>query len=119
MSWFRRMIGRVVRNGVEQAVTEFVDSPQFREMVEAADRESLSKLPMDRRLTSTGFIRCMALRFWEAGHRDWVACKQVASRCLREYLADEKINYGDRRYAWDRSGAVEVAESEIEHWEAA
>jgi len=43
----------------------------------------------------------------------------IAKRAIRQHLADEKIEFGDPRYTWDRDGAREVAQAyEIDHWES-
>ena len=45
---------------------------------------------------------------------------EAARNTLNEHLRDEKIKFGDTRYAWDRGGAIDLIHAyEIDHWEAA
>lgn len=44
---------------------------------------------------------------------------ELAVSTLREYLADEKISFGDPEYSWDRAGAIAIAQQwQTDHWEA-
>lgn len=43
---------------------------------------------------------------------------ETVKRVLRDWLRDEKIAFGDKRYDWTREGAKElIREYEISHWE--
>lgn len=45
---------------------------------------------------------------------------EMARRAYATFLSDEKITFGDKRYAWDRAAAKTIAhEYEIDHWERA
>lgn len=43
---------------------------------------------------------------------------EMARQCLRDFLRDERIKYGDPRYAWDYAAAGVVARCyQIEFWD--
>ena len=112
----------IVKPMVEKAVEDWLASPEFAARVNQVHRERLAKMPMDRRLTRVGFIWAVAYRYWQqwrSPERDWVRCKEMASNTVSEFLRDEKCRFGDARYVWTRAGAIEVADAEIECWEAA
>lgn len=58
------------------------------------------------------------LRLMEAG----VAPREawdMSRECLRQFLADEKVEFGDNRYAWTADSGREIVEDyEIDHWES-
>ncbi len=42
---------------------------------------------------------------------------KMARDTLFEFLKDEKIEFGDSNFAWDRSAAIELIQAyEIDHW---
>ena len=45
---------------------------------------------------------------------------KISNRCLREFLSDERIEYGNSRYHWGIDAGIEiVTEYEIRHWDKA
>ena len=58
------------------------------------------------------------LRLMQAGIKP-VKAWNMSRDCLAEFMKDEKVEFGDPRYAWDaEDGRVLVEEFEIQHWEA-
>lgn len=44
---------------------------------------------------------------------------EAARDTLNLFLKDDKIKFGDERYAWDKGGAIDLIHAyEIDHWES-
>ncbi len=116
MGWFKRSVEDASRG----AIDDFMASGKLKELVEesmyAVFDESLS---LNARLTELGWLWALKLAFHKHG------CSRADSHkfaldTAAQYLADEKISFGDSGYSWTRDAADEVAEEyEFRHWEAA
>lgn len=118
MGWFQS----AVDSGVNKALADFcTPGGGLHQIVEETvwatmDREML---PRTSPLTALGFVWALRLCFRKRGC-SYIEASGLANDTLREFLADEKITYGDPAYAWTRHGAEEVAEEyQFRHWEPA
>jgi hypothetical protein len=122
MGWFSKAIDRGVKEGVETAIKSYlVPGGPFDAVVERVVWEQMeATLPRDKRLTVTGFVWALRIVFRKRGGLSYAEASRYANDTLKQYLADEKVKYGDRDYAWTRDAAEEIAEEyEFRHWEAA
>lgn len=63
------------------------------------------------------FIKHMERRFYET-----VVCKKyqaekLAKECYANYIESEGIKFGDPRYSWGKTGANDIVDEEVSHWE--
>lgn len=121
MGWLREALDLGVRRGVEKAVADYcAPGGGLDAIVEQCVWEHMAKtLSPNAPLTRLGFTWALRLCFRERGC-SYADASDLANDTLREFLADEKIRFGDTAYAWTRSGAAEVAEEyQFRHWERA
>lgn len=112
-------------HAMDQAVEEAVNSGLKKAFApggageDALWRAFASAIVSDRALTAVGFLWALALVFHRHGQTK-ASSMAYARSTLRQFLADERIKFGDPAFAWDRGAAEIVArEYEIDHWEAA
>lgn len=103
------LISSNISKMVREVVDDFTASDEFRRLVMAIGRQNPRFM----------FVKRVQQRLLEASStmngRDSFNC---AARIVREYLADEQIEFGDARYSWDRDAARTLAvECEISYWE--
>lgn len=116
MGWLKRSVERAAKG----AIDDFMASDRLGEIVEERmyvvfDEE----LRPDARLTELGWLWALKLTFHKHGCTRPEA-HALAMSTAAQYLADEKIAFGDPDYSWTRSAAEDVAEEyEFRHWEAA
>lgn len=70
-------------------------------------------------LDGPAFVQTMAAAYVERGCFESVN-DQAIQYCLNvlvNFLADEKIEYGDPEYCWNASGARDMALEEMSYWE--
>lgn len=118
MSGLDRAIREGVRRGVEKGFAEAFGPDGVATKI---IREHLgADLPDNAPMTEVQFLTAMGQRFARAGIKTGDECRKYALDTLTAYLTDEKIEFGDPAYGWDRTCAHTVAEEmEIDHWEAA
>jgi hypothetical protein len=116
MSWLDKPIREGIRRGIEKGFADaFAPGGVATKVIH--DRLGVD-LPDDAPMTEVQFLVAMAQRFAQAGVKTPAECRALARNSLAAFLADEKIEFGDPEYGWDRGCAHIVAEEmEIEHWE--
>jgi hypothetical protein len=104
------MFDRLIQRTVEKTVRETID----RQVDAAVDR-------IVRNHPRFQFVKTMQLQMLGCdpqmnSRKAWNA----AVEALNCFLADEDCEFGDPRFDWTRSGAVDLIHAyEIHHWEAA
>ena len=107
-----------IREAVNDAVRGFLASPRFAEIERDVTIQCLEE-GRGKPLSRQGFVWGIALHFHRLG-MEWTEAVRLGDGTLAEYLAEEAMDYGDPRYAWDLDGAFDIArEMETDHWEAA
>lgn len=112
MGW----LDRAVERGVKAGFDRFFKSGEFDKLVDDVVREELRK----PKYAWFWFVKHMQARLLEVD-RSLSAKRsfQIAKQAYREFLKDEKIEFGDPRYDWTRHGARELIHAyEIDHWES-
>jgi len=99
---------------ISEAIVEAV-KPELTRAVERVVADHFRKSPRFR------FIKYMQ---FELQRIDKNMSNKIAFRTARatlhEHLRDEKIEFGDERYAWGKGGAVDLIHAyEIDHWDRA
>jgi hypothetical protein len=101
-----------------RAANEYLASPAFRERstnaIDTAIADELRK-PEYRWFR---FVKAMQARLHEADPSlDPAVSIKTAMRTYRDFLADNKIEFGDPRFSWKTADAREVIEEyEIRYW---
>ena len=116
MGWFDRAVQEGVKSGVEKAMKEaFGPKGAATKII----RDTLGvDLPDDAPMDHAQFTFAMAQRFARAGVKDPEEARRYAIDTLAAFLTDNKIEFGDPDYGWDRSCANIVAEEcEIAYWD--
>jgi hypothetical protein len=113
----RQWLDDALAKAVADGVRGFLDSEEFAETI---TKVALERVKQDGRpLTEVGFAYRIGAEFYDRGVPPLKAA-EMGKRVLAESMADEKISFGDPRYAWDANGAVDLAHAyEIDHWDAA
>lgn len=76
------------------------------------------------RYTVYGFTVAVARHLHDAqsktyNARIWKDCLLLAGGLVRDFLASERIVFGDDNYEWNFAAAGNLAREEMEHWESA
>jgi hypothetical protein len=95
---------------VEKAFDRYFRSPEFEAILDKAFHNS----------AAVKFIKAMQMEMLRIDpSMDVMEAWEAAKAAGRNFMADEKIKFGDPRYAWDRSAALDlIHEMEITHWES-
>lgn len=103
----------VVRDATIKAIEDQLPAAVARAMRKASGLD----LPDDAPLTPYQFVVRVQRRLYQMGAtKDYATAE--GPRVLRDFLSDEKVAFGDPAYAWNGSGAVEIADAyETDHWE--
>lgn len=111
-----RVVAEVVPVAVERA---FAPGGVLADVMDTAIWRAMDKaIPADSPLNLRDFTWALALIFHATGQTR-AASAEFARSTLRSFLKDERVKFGDARYAWDRSAALTMAtEYELDHWEA-
>lgn len=113
-------LDRAIERGVLSAVAKaFAPGGMLDDLLADELRKmALRNKPLVGRLTPTQFMWQFAFELIRVGNIAPMAAKKIAQDAMDEFMADEKIKYGNRRYAWDQAAAITLAHTmEIEHWE--
>lgn len=123
MGLFDAWARRIGRDAAKQAYEE--SRPEIRkaivEAVEPALKDAVQKIVAEyyRKSPRFRFIKYMQAEMLRVDPT--MSAKLsfgTARNTLNEHLIDERIEFGDERYAWDRGGAVDLIHAyEIDHWE--
>lgn len=114
MSWFDRAIKR----GADKGVSDYLASPRFKATVDKVFSEVIEKVIREN--PKIAFLLAMNAHFRRVcPTMTFRKAQNCAIETLREYLAEEKIKFGDPRYSWTADAAVTVARDyQTDHWEA-
>ena len=108
-----RMFDRRIEQAVENAVKEVFDSPKI--------QAKLGEIVADVVANHKGlqFIKAMQLEMLRVDPKLDVRMAWNAARdALATFLEDEKVEFGDDRYDWSASAAIDlIHDIEIYHWE--
>lgn len=106
MGWLDRSIKQTVDKAIAEVLPRHID--------DAVDR-AITNSPKIQ------FVKAMQMQMLGCDPKMGVReAWDVAVEALRNFLADEEIEFGDPRYDWSRDGAVTlIHEYEIHHWETA
>lgn len=77
-----------------------------------------SRTPNAMPVTKTGFTCMVADRYVARADVSYAIAMEMATEQVSEYLKSSKIEYGDPGHEWGRAGANELADSDLECWEA-
>lgn len=94
----------------EQAVADHIASDAFAERIREILREN-PRFVFIKQMQARYQRRCPNLPDRRAF--------EIARDTLNSFLADDKIEFGDPRYDWSRSGADTLADEDLTYWEAA
>lgn len=116
MSWVSDYIAREAT----RAVAEGISSGRYDHEITGAIVRAIRSAP-DSGLNRLGFVSKMAVHLMDRCDRPKISfscAKAGASNALRDFLAGEKIAFGEPGYDWSGAGARLLAqELVIEHWE--
>lgn len=71
---------------------------------------------MSAALTQFEFIRAVAFRFVERSDMTFDDALPYARDVVREYLAEEGLEYGAPDHDWTPAGAITVADEDLACW---
>ena len=112
MGWLDNAVKRGVKLGVQDAL----ESGAFKETIDGIIREMLAK-PEYAFFVFIKHIQAELIRVDPSLPSK--EAMRLAKSVYNQALRDEKCAFGDERYAWDKSGAIDLAHAyEIDHWEA-
>lgn len=114
-------LNRIIERGVHAAVAEsFAPGGMLDDLfADELRKMALRNKQIVGRLTPTQFMWQFAFELIRVGNIAPMVAKKIAQDAMDEFMADENIKYGNRRYAWDQAAAITLAHAmEIEHWEA-
>ena len=125
MSIFDRWARRIGENAAREALAE--KQPQIRaaivEAIEPALKRAVNGIVADyyRKTPRFRFIKYMQSEMLRIDpNMTPKRSFETARDTLNHFLADEKIEFGDGRYSWDKGGAIDLIHAyEIDHWERA
>lgn len=105
----------LIKRAAENAVDEFFQSEKFDALLRNSIDEVLRKNPVIR------FVKAMQMEMIRIDPKmDMRAAWDVARGTLKDFIHDEKIEFGDWRYDWSSAGAISLIHTmEIDHWETA
>ena len=64
-------------------------------------------------MTQRQFVVAIAVAIGKATGAKALYALPLAARAFREFAADERIEFGDPRYAWDEAAAMKLAQEMV------
>lgn len=106
--WLKPSIDRGVKQGVERAIKEYDWGGAIRKVLAGPEYRWF------------WFVKAMQGRMMDVDpSMDGKLAFDVAMRAYRDFLKEEKIEFGHPDYDWSAAGARDLIEAmEIDHWES-
>ncbi len=107
----------IVERVIPKSVEKLLHSGALDEIIAKGILKAVDDLKPTQRLSRCGFGLAIGSCFWRGGMSPKEAIA-AGHRAVNEWLAFEKINYGDKNYYWNLEEAREIAREEMEHWDS-